>query len=364
MALFAVFVAINTEVAPVKVGHACEGRKMTIECEFNQIISVTGATYGYNGSETCRNEGKKEPCHVNITTEVAKRCNELSKCDVFVNFTEDRCPQDTYKEAKVQYQCLEKETLTRCVCIGGTMKLDCPKNQRIQITHSSLEVAPIKYGYACEGMKMTLKCESNQSIAVTSATYGYNDSGKCHNEVKKEPCLVDMKTEVARRCNELSTCEVSVNFTKDPCPKDTYKEAIVQYQCLEKETCSLEVAPIKVGYACEGMKMTLKCESNQSISVTSATYGYNDSGKCHNEVKKEPCLVDMKTEVARRCNELSTCEVSVNFTKDPCPKDTYKEAIVQYQCLEKETYVMDNAAVHSRQTKSPFRIYARRLRGH
>ncbi|KAH9504277.1 hypothetical protein Btru_064512, partial [Bulinus truncatus] len=78
----------------------------------------------------------------------------------------------------------------------------------------SLEVAPIKHGYACEGMKMTLKCESNQSISVTSATYGYNGSGECHNEVKKEPCLVDMKTEVARRCNELSTCEVSVNLLK------------------------------------------------------------------------------------------------------------------------------------------------------
>ncbi|KAI0227328.1 hypothetical protein LSAT2_022236 [Lamellibrachia satsuma] len=132
----------------------------------------------------------------------------------------------------------------------------------------------------------------------------------------------------------------------DPCAY-TYKYLTVQYDCepmttttttttttTPAPTTSAPPAP-KIGTACDGTLLFLKCPRDEFLNIASATYGRMSNDSCGTE-NVAPCSVDATPPVQQKCQGKTTCDMMVSKSTlgiDPmCPPATYTYLEVNYTC--------------------------------
>ncbi|XP_072032032.1 adhesion G-protein coupled receptor G4-like isoform X2 [Amphiura filiformis] len=101
------------------------------------------------------------------------------------------------------------------------------------------------------------------------------------------------------------------------------------------DECSTSVRVIPTSYECEGSTFNLVCNSDETISITSALYGRQVGGsRCPGPVYTTSCAASNSLTVVRqRCNGRRTCSVSASngIFGDPC-QGTVKYLEIAYSC--------------------------------
>ena len=94
--------------------------------------------------------------------------------------------------------------------------------------------------------------------------------------------------------------------------------------------------------ACEGFLLTINCPLDQTIQITTATYGRTDNSTCYSNAEqcaKTNCMLDVTSIVSNYCQSKTNCilTASINtFGYDPCA-GTYKYTKLDYNCVTKST---------------------------
>ncbi|XP_055886451.1 L-rhamnose-binding lectin ELEL-1-like isoform X1 [Biomphalaria glabrata] len=89
----------------------------------------------------------------------------------------------------------------------------------------------------------------------------------------------------------------------------------------------------KKSWACEGMQVTITCDSGETINVLNAEYGYFDK-VCDQEHPDIVCRITVTQRVAYICQGRLACTVEVgssNF-QNPCSQNLYKHLEIVYEC--------------------------------
>ena len=92
-------------------------------------------------------------------------------------------------------------------------------------------------------------------------------------------------------------------------------------------------------FVCYGSNKTIKCDSNQNLSIISANYGRTNSLICiggqyctiNSTFSNIKCLLDKTSYFQSLCNDKNSCQVTTLGFVDPCV-GTFKYLDIIYQC--------------------------------
>ncbi|XP_047222786.1 uncharacterized protein LOC124869094 [Girardinichthys multiradiatus] len=293
---------------------ACEGSVAQLQCDKDQVISVTRAIYGRSDQKTCISG---RPVHQiqnvrcsSSSDKVVQSCNGKQSCSITATNSEfgDPCV-GTYKYLEVDYTCKLPERSSQN---GPTV--------------------------ACEGSVAQLQCDKDQVISVSRAIYGRSDqktciSGRPVHQIQNVQCS-SSSDKVVQSCNGKQSCSITATNSEfgDPCV-GTYKYLEVDYTCKLPERSSQNGPTV----ACEGSVAQLQCDKDQVISVTRAIYGRSDqktciSGRPVHQVQNVRCS-SSSDKVVQSCNGKQSCSITATNSEfgDPCV-GTYKYLEVDYTC--------------------------------
>ncbi|MEQ2298904.1 hypothetical protein AMECASPLE_010011 [Ameca splendens] len=196
---------------------ACEGSVAQLQCDKDQVISVSRAIYGRSDQKTCIS-GRPVQQIQNVqcsssSDKVAQSCNEKQSCSITATNSVfgDLCV-GTYKYLEVDYTC--------------------------KLPEKSSQNGPT---VACEGSVAQLQCDKGKVIFVTRAIYGRSDqktciSGRPVHQIQNVLCS-SSSDKVSQSCNEKQSCSITATNSVfgDPCA-GTYKYLEVDYLCYDAVT--------------------------------------------------------------------------------------------------------------------------------
>ncbi|XP_072030643.1 adhesion G-protein coupled receptor G6-like [Amphiura filiformis] len=119
------------------------------------------------------------------------------------------------------------------------------------------------------------------------------------------------------------------------CEYPPVKRPIMTMVRRSTDECSTSMRVIPTSHVCEHSTFHLACDSDESISITSALYGRQINGsRCSGPIITTSCAANNSFDVvSQRCNGSRTCNVSASneVFGDPCV-GTYKYLDIDYSC--------------------------------